>query len=147
MIHGIYTGIEILLSQARKRLDDFLNIYILRHIYSVLQIALVFFLVSFSFIFFRSQNIEQAFYIVRKIGEGIKLSQINFLDTTGFATILFSIAILFICERFFFENYTIEKIYTRKYGVLLSSLTIVSSIVLILAFGQLYGASFIYFQF
>lgn len=146
-IHGFYLVVEMLTENIRKQLINFTHIYKLPRLLNLIQMFIVFILVSLSFIFFRSNTFNQAMFIFKKIFSGLSIKELNFLDTNGFAVLSFSILILFLCEYLIFNKYSIEEIYNMHKGKLLCSLITISAILLVFSFGWWGGASFIYFQF
>lgn len=147
MIHGFYLVIEMFTDKIRRNISKLTIITKFSRIHHALQMAAVFLLVSISFIFFRAKNLDQALYIFKKITYDFSLNHLNLLDTTTFATIIFSIIILFFSEYFIFNKYSFEDIFNMKNGKLFLSSLIIFSIITILSFGQIGSNSFIYFQF
>lgn len=147
MIHGIYLVIEMLTKDARGYITKALHLSRLPRLHHAVQMSIVFILVSFSFIFFRSPTLAQALSIVKKVTWDFSPSKLSLLDTTTFATIALSILTLFLCEYLLFNKHSIEDLLSRRRGPLFSSLLVIGSILLILSFGQVSGNSFIYFQF
>ena len=146
-LHGLYIVIEMMTEKIRKWFAEITYLSKVPRIHHAIQMAIVFMLVSFSFIFFRAKTFSQATYIIEKISSNLSIHELNFLDTTAFATIIFSIVLLFLFEYLVLEKKSMEEICTMRRGALFSSMIIVSSILLSLSFGLVGSKNFIYFQF
>jgi D-alanyl-lipoteichoic acid acyltransferase DltB (MBOAT superfamily) len=146
-IHGVYLVTELLTKNIRGWLVKNTYIERLPKLHHTFQMSVVFILVSMSFIFFRSNSLNQAIYIFKKIISGFSLKEINYLDTNGFAILSFSILLLFLAEYAIFQKYSMDDIYNMRRGTVLCLLLVVSSILLVFSFGWWGGTSFIYFQF
>jgi len=146
-LHGLYIVIEMMTEKIRKWFADSTYLTKVPRIHHAIQMAIVFMLVSFSFIFFRAKTFSEATYIIEKIFSNFSIHELNFLDTTAFATIIFSIILLFLFEYLVLEKKSMEEICTMRRGALFSSMIIVSSILLSLSFGLVGSKNFIYFQF
>lgn len=147
LLHGLYLVIEMFTDSTRKKLASFVGLTTFPRLHHMLDSAILFILVSFSFIFFRSTSIEQALGIIKKMVADFSLRTPNFLDTNGFAVIATAVAILFTLEYFIFRKYTVPQIYANKYGMLLCGIGVSLFLLLVLSFGWWGGPSFIYFQF
>lgn len=137
-LNGLLLSVEKLLSLKINR--NYLIVKILGASYTFIAICI-------TWVFFRAATYSQATYMLKLMSQGFKINEINFLDTTGFATMLFSIVSLFACEYFIFRKFTYEHMYSSKYGMISCYSIIVTSIILMLSLGRDGGASFIYFQF
>ena len=73
LLHGIYISLEILLSGPRKKLD---GKYPKNVIVKGFEWLITFCLVSFAWIFFRSESLNNALYIISKLADSISLSEI-----------------------------------------------------------------------
>lgn len=146
-LHGIYLVVENITEGARKWFVNFIRLTKLPRIHHAIQMSIVFILVSLSFIFFRATSLTQALDILKKIFSNFSIREINFLDTNGFATLSFSVLVLFLCEYLIFTKYSIEDIYNMRLGKWFAPAIAISSILLVFSFGWWGGASFIYFQF
>jgi D-alanyl-lipoteichoic acid acyltransferase DltB (MBOAT superfamily) len=71
-LHGIYLVVGSATKKIRDSLSDYAHLSKFPKLHHTLQIMTVFILVSFSFIFFRSESIEQALQIISHLGNGVK---------------------------------------------------------------------------
>lgn len=147
LLHGVYLVIEMLIKKPYKKITQLCNSFFLFKFLALLRMVYVFLVVSLSFIFFRSPTVGQAFLIVRSIFSSFNIHEINVLDTNGFAVLLFSVLVLFVSELFIFNKYSIDDVYTVRYGKVAAMGITLLSVSLVLSFGWWGGPSFIYFQF
>ena len=147
MIHGWYLVLEMVTKNLRAYITEKLYLTKVPYVHKTLQALIVFVLVSLSFIFFRSPTLTQCITILHKIFDSFSFKDVQLLDTTTFATIVFSTSILYLCEYFFLRNHSFESMYETQGGRILSYTFIICSILLTLSFGQIGSATFIYFQF
>lgn len=70
-MHGIYLVFGSATEKIRKRFAEITGLIKFPKIQHAIKIITVFILVSFSFVFFRSENIGQAWYIISHIGDNI----------------------------------------------------------------------------
>ncbi|HMX86745.1 MAG TPA: MBOAT family O-acyltransferase [Saprospiraceae bacterium] len=152
-LHGIYLMIAIVKDDyfQRNNLTEKFNQLRLRKIWDVL---ITFHLVTFAWIFFRAESVQDAFVVIRKIftldfNPALIKASINFfaLDPKHFGRIIFLIAIIL---GFMIADPMIDPIAKRKkelrqpvwrFGLYA---TLVACIILLGFFGEV---SFIYFQF
>lgn len=71
-LHGIYLIIGKALSPVRKRLIELTRINKVPFIHKCIQVVFTFSLVTFAWIFFRANSIEDAFYIIRHLFSDIR---------------------------------------------------------------------------
>ena len=137
LLHGIIMIIERLLyGNKLKSIKDSFSVS------NVLRIILTFCIVSFLWIFFRLDNIHDAFYVIKKIftDQGPLFFNSHIL-LVAFA----SIALLVIKELSEEFHWKLKLLENDK--VIIRYATYVFLICFILLFGELDGSSFIYFQF
>ncbi len=134
-LHGIYIIIENLFKlQIKSR-----NISIIE---KFLRGIIVFILVDFAWIFFRANNVKEAFYIIKNIGN---LSSDIFMDNKIFFYGSIGLIILFIND-FIIENSTDSIILNSKLNnKIIIYFTFL--VCVILSIGVFNGGQFIYFQF
>jgi D-alanyl-lipoteichoic acid acyltransferase DltB (MBOAT superfamily) len=135
-LHGAFMILEKLL--YRDGLKDISKKW---NIVNILRLMITFTIVSFLWIFFRSNNFVDAILIIKKIfvdHGGL------FLDLMTFICGFVSLAILFVKEILEEENFIISNTACRKYGSYLLYVFLISYILLL---GVLDGGQFIYFQF
>jgi hypothetical protein len=138
--------LETLLSPYTQKIFTVTKNTLLSKLYSVFSFVYVFLLFAISLVFFRSSTVHEALYILSSFTEGLHIKDISFLDTTGFATIVFSTLLLFVGEALFFNRYSFDEL-IQKYGKVFPAIIAVSCVLLVLAFGQVDAIGFIYFQF
>jgi hypothetical protein len=152
IIWGALHGVYLIVAEIRKRFFnqlagfDFLNIFI------------TFLLVSFAWIFFRANSLDQAFQIVKQISMIFDVNYFNISkpDLHGLPDTILGIAkwkffaSLMVIPILFYCDYLIK---TKKVNVLINKGPIFSwpiyyiLIMLILLFGVFDTKQFIYFQF
>lgn len=66
-LHGLYSIVELYTEKLRKKIVSFVRLDRVTTLHSTLQIATVFILVTISFIFFRSETVTQALWILKNI--------------------------------------------------------------------------------
>lgn len=133
-LHGLYIMTENFFKLKEKGKQ--------KGIERVFRVIIIFILVDFAWIFFRANNVTEAFYIIKNIGD---ISSDIFVDYKVFFYGLIGLIILFI------NDYFIEK---NKDSIILNS-KLNSKVVLYFAFlvcvilsiGVFNGGQFIYFQF
>ena len=147
MIHGTYIIVGIATENIRNKIVILTRLFKIPKFHNAIQIITVFSLTAISFVFFRATSLEEAFFIFKKIFFDFSFNTINLLDTTGFATILFSLTILFLLEYFILTKKSIEELCEMKRGRLISSMLIYTLIILTISLGSVDSVNFIYFQF
>lgn len=147
LIHGSYIAIGTATVSLREKITQVIKIKNLGKTHDYIQMLMVFFLACFSFVFFRSNTVTQAVYILKEIFTNFSIKQINVLDTTGFATILCAILSLLIIEATITTKKQTEELYKLTNNTIFSAAITASLIVVILAFGSVESVGFIYFQF
>jgi D-alanyl-lipoteichoic acid acyltransferase DltB (MBOAT superfamily) len=66
-LHGFYLVFAIISQKPRKKFNDLLGITRIPWLYTLTQVMVTYTLVTFAWIFFRANNIKDAFYIAGKI--------------------------------------------------------------------------------
>ena len=139
-LFGFYLCFSIATSKTRKEIYRDIRIVKFPKIFSFTKILTTFLLISFTWIFFRSDSIEQAVFIIYKIGLLSVTDPVHFaLNRPEMIFSLLLILLLIVKERFFFLVTTRN---TVKWGVSMAFLTIS-----IYFFGIFNNIQFIYFQF
>ena len=157
LIHAVFRLAEMLLKKPKRKLYRKIGIDTKSSILHALQTVKVFLRVCFTYIFFRSSSLSQAFRIVRSIFTDTHLLRVldstyltSLMTQTGFLTnngpaILVCIVLMLLVERFL-GCYTLpEKINTLKAPV--RWLFYYRIVLLLLFFGNFGQSRFIYFQF
>ncbi|MCL4148652.1 UNVERIFIED_CONTAM: hypothetical protein GTU68_033949, partial [Idotea baltica] len=145
VIWGFLHGLYLILQRLILPINLFLKKIIPKPIVLFFGILITFIFVNIAWIFFRSQNISQAFEIIEKI---LSFEDMSFSGLRGkfvLAKSFFVIAILFFGELsyFLFTN-KIEKFYQINSIKLLVNAFLIW---MILLFGTFSNNNFIYFQF
>ncbi len=150
LLHGLFRAIDILSKKQRKKINKKLKINTNSPLHKSLSILFTFFIVCISYIFFRSDSLNQAFSILAKIFTDFNFTDLSLINTLGLNTreivfTFFSLFILFIHDFLYTKG-----IYLPKSGYI-RYLLFYLFVILIVIFG-VYGsdyaaAPFIYFQF
>jgi D-alanyl-lipoteichoic acid acyltransferase DltB (MBOAT superfamily) len=156
-LHGFYLVFGSLTEKIRRRLADFIGLNRLPRLRQVMQVLMVFVLVSVSFIFFRSESLSQAWYIVSH-------SSANLVDIFNYDYIRHSLfrgsglwkgklIILVFLSIVFMELMQYYREKTGKFSILddnakwLRYSWYYALVLIILCFGYVGSQTFIYFQF
>lgn len=143
-LNGVFLILSIRFQYIQEKISRKIHSKMIRSGYNALQIILTFTAISFSWIFFRSNNFNDSKIIIEKI---FKYSGSIFIESPSMLIYsLLGIIILFTCE------YKME--YSKNTFKILSASTKVQRyvfniflIICILMFGVFDGGQFIYFQF
>jgi alginate O-acetyltransferase complex protein AlgI len=139
IIHGLYLCIETVTGLALVKPVSFIG--------KSIRILYSFILVSFALLFFRSQTLEQAITIIKKIVTHFDSQKFWYWDLSIYPSIISGIVLLFCFEYFVLRNKTFDQLYENKNGNFLLYSIIVGLILLVLLLGNSNGNQFIYFQF
>ncbi|HUS01325.1 MAG TPA: MBOAT family O-acyltransferase [Chitinophagaceae bacterium] len=145
-LHGFYLVLSIITKNARTQLDKLLHFEKGSRLHTFLQVAITFSLVTLAWIFFRSESVNDSFYIIKKIFSnnwGPLQEHITFSKFSYILSILL-IAFLFIAENRIVDKIIFLKLseqYKRSvaFGVII--------MMMILVLGIFQNLAFIYFQF
>jgi D-alanyl-lipoteichoic acid acyltransferase DltB (MBOAT superfamily) len=143
-LHGLFTVIHKLFTQWKEGKNIFLKKMFRVFECKPFAIIINFLLVTFCWIFFRAESLNEAFGIIKKIFTNIdhpvfiKTGIWMFLALTG-------IAIVFAADAAEEYNLNIQLLHHKNFAVRMS--TVVVMVLSILLFGILRNISFIYFQF
>lgn len=154
-LHGFYLIFSIVSAKSRKIISDIIGLYKYPSLLKILQVIIVFILTDFAWIFFRSQNMSDALYIITHVFSGFNqihsVSNIMYLlkelDLTlyEFSIALFSIAILEILQLKQRKIRVRDYISAKPLWVRWSAYYAI--IIYIILFGVFNKSQFIYFQF
>lgn len=143
-LNGFYLVFAIVTSAVRKKITAFLRLDKLPKLNLFLQILITFLLSCFAWIFFRANNVTDAFYIIRKI---FRFKGPIFFDQLSIIMYpFFGISFLLFIELK-------QEYYKGKFSFLNNNnwvfrfLSYSFLIILILLIGVFDGGQFIYFQF
>ncbi len=141
-LNGFYLIFAIITQKYRDSLNSFFGLNKNRFVFNCIQIITTFLLTSFAWIFFRANNVNDAFEIINKISNGV-LSNL-FIRYEVFFAVLIGLTILFLKELR--EEYFLNKIKFFNNSIV-RILIYTTLIVLILLLGVFDSGQFIYFQF
>lgn len=143
-INGFYLVFAIITKKYREKFNTFIGINKFPRLHLFFQILITFLLITFSRIFFRSQTVEDAFTVIKKI-----LTFKGSIFNSGTAILLYSFfAIFFLLivefkKEFYKGSFTLS--HHRNFWVRNSYYSLL--VILIILFGVFDGGQFIYFQF
>ncbi len=146
-LHGFYMVFAIWTTRLRENANRITGVSKYRGLYQFTQILVTFVLVYFAWIFFRANNTQDAFLIIKNSFRFGQVTGLNLFEfRVDFYISLLAIALLLVIE--YFEEYT--GLYSRMKvqvprGWKWAMLTVVILGVLILGVWQ--GTDFLYFQF
>lgn len=143
-INGFYLVFAIMTKKYRGKFNTLTGIKKFPRLHLFFQILITFLLITFSRIFFRSQTVEDAFTVIKKI-----LTFKGSIFNDGTAILLYSFfAILFLLavefkKEFYKGSFTLS--HHTNFWVRNSYYSLL--VILIILFGVFDGGQFIYFQF
>ncbi len=143
-INGFYLVFAIMTKKYREKFNTLTGIKKLPRLHQFFQILITFLLITFSRIFFRSQTVEDAFTVIKKI-----LTFKGSIFNDGTAILLYSffaISFLLVVEfkkEFYKGSFTLS--HHTNFWVRNSYYSLL--VIIIILFGVFDGGQFIYFQF
>ncbi|RKS01873.1 D-alanyl-lipoteichoic acid acyltransferase DltB (MBOAT superfamily) [Flavobacterium sp. 102] len=141
-LNGAYLVIAIVTQRYRNKFNDATGLSRNRTFFTAIQIITTFILSSFAWIFFRANNVQEAFTIVEKIGTD--LSTDLFVKWDVFFGVFIGLSVLILKE--FRDEFLLNKLsFLKKPNV--SILFYAFIVALILLMGVFDEGQFIYFQF
>lgn len=159
IVWGALNGFYMIFSNgtagSRKKFVEIVKIQKFPTLYKIIQVGITFGLVSFSWIFFRAQNMQEAFYIVSNLFNnlsnvlslgGLKASISGFgFDRYDYLIAIISILIMEIVQKLQ-RNESVSELFTKQKMWIRwpAYYALVFAIILFGVFGQ---SDFIYFQF
>ncbi|HYG37840.1 MAG TPA: MBOAT family O-acyltransferase [Cytophagales bacterium] len=147
-LHGFYLVFAIISAPLRENLNRILGLTRTPGLLKVLQITMTFLLVCFAWIFFRANNVSDAFLLIENMTE-LKLSQLSLnMFGTNYYSWIMGILFILIMEiiHLFQRTGSIRDYISQKPALIRWGLYVVFLIVL-LNFGVFNNEEFIYFQF
>ncbi|MHA2055142.1 MAG: MBOAT family O-acyltransferase [Candidatus Hodarchaeales archaeon] len=153
-LHGFYLVFSIVTQSTRIRLSQFIGLNRLPKILHSIKVVTTFFLICFAWIFFRANNISDAFYIVSHLFTGweneLSLDVLTYTPFWGsmrfeFLVATTSIGFLFVIELIQGKRSIIHLLSKRPTWI--RWMVYYSIFLAILLFGNLGSKQFIYFQF
>jgi len=148
-MHGMYLVLALWFRSFWEFIDRSIGLSSEQRVYRWFNVAITFHLVLFGWLFFRSNNISDAFYIIKEIGSmRFEMnSTLKLMDKIGpgiFVVTLVLSSIFIIVDPFIDKVCKGEK---RFEGPVLNYLFYASVLMLTLLFGHFGEAEFLYFQF
>ena len=156
-LHGFYLVFAIVTAKQRNTLAKAIGLTSRPTLYKWVQVLSVFALVLFSWVFFRANNIGEAFYIIqssfaglgniRQLLAGVDLNHILFMGQ-GFKVFAISVVAILIMETVHLiqRHGSVSQLISRRPVVVRWAIYYVA-IIAVLLFGQFGHQEFIYFQF
>lgn len=141
-INGLFICYEIFTKKQRKRISSKIPSFF----YTNLSILLTFCFFSFSLIFFRADTFDASISIIKNIAVSNNFWDLRIQDTGVFGNMIFALIVMFLCERFYFNNKTVKEKKFINYQLTTIGFYIFF-ILMIVLFGVSSGDQFIYFQF
>lgn len=141
-LHGFYLVFALILAANFKSISAFFRNIKLAGFYKVLAVLFTFFLVLISWVFFRANNITDAFYIIRS---SVNLSSSGFIGVPLISKYFFTLSFVLIAFLMISEPL---KFFTGKSGSSFANyFKVVFMLLLIYLLGIFEQQEFIYFQF
>lgn len=143
-LNGFYLVFAIISTKLRNKISNYFGLFHYTNANKLFQIITTFLLTSFAWIFFRANNISDAFIIVKKIFSN--RGPIFITSPSETIYILLGIIILISIEakkEFYYGTFS----FFNNPSWLIRNTSYLAIILLILLFGVFDGGQFIYFQF
>ena len=143
-LNGFYLVFAIVTQDYRNKINKFTGIEKLPWLNNLVQIVITFMLTCFAWIFFRANNVTEAFTIIKKIstfGDTIYIENPSIMIFSSLAILLLLLVELKV------EFYKGEFSFFNNKSWLVRNLSYTFLIILILLMGVFDGGQFIYFQF
>ena len=155
-LHGFYLIYALLTKDARKKVNDGLGISKIHWLNNTINVITTFTLVTFAWVFFRANNIKDAFFIVKKLGyipkeliKIVKTKKVAFLNLPGiYNAIMPCLVAIFFLEimNIVQVKYRMESTFNNRPAWLRWSIYY-GGIFVLVYFGVYAKRQFIYFQF
>ena len=144
-LNGFYLVFALMTRKLRNRIGRATGIQKLPRLHRFLQIMITFILCCFAWIFFRANNISEAFFIIKKIFTDLGPLYLE-TDPSAIIYSIMGIGILLFVEAKW-EYYKGSFSFCHNSNWLVKNLSYAFLIIMILLIGVLDGGQFIYFQF
>ena len=142
-IWGILHGVYLIFGNIFKKYLDYIP--------RILKIFITFNLVSFSWIFFRANSLEDAYYVITHLFVNINFMTIVAdlkLYSLGFVGLIIVLIFIFFMELVhLYQEIKPNLIFIEKYKFIMTNLSILFMIYIIILLGIFEESSFMYFQF
>jgi alginate O-acetyltransferase complex protein AlgI len=151
-INGFYLLFSIWTKEIRRQIVHAIGLDKIPQLYSGIKVGITFLLITFAWIFFRANNLSDAFYIVTHLFQGLNDPNMVYQVVHGFGfgsqSILLALAsiVLMECVHLIQHYEDIQFIFSKKPKFLRFSIY-TAMILGILIFGDFSMRQFIYFQF
>ena len=143
-LNGFYLIFAIISQGFRDKMNKIMGLKKIPVLYHLSQILITFFLACFAWIFFRANNVTDAFIIIKKIST---FSGSIFMENPSMMIYSFFGIFLLISVEFKKEYYKGEFSFFNHENWIVRNLSYASLVIIILLFGVFDGGQFIYFQF
>jgi hypothetical protein len=144
-LNGFYLVFALMTRKLRNRISRVTGLEKLPRFHRFLQIMITFILCCFAWIFFRANNISEAFFIIKKIFTDLGPLYLE-TDPSAIIYSIMGIGILLFVEAKW-EYYKGSFSFCHNSNWLVKNLSYAFLIIMILLIGVLDGGQFIYFQF
>jgi D-alanyl-lipoteichoic acid acyltransferase DltB (MBOAT superfamily) len=142
-INGLYLVIEIIFEKRYKNINNLFYLHRIPIIKNVIRIIMTFILVCVAWVFFRANNTNDAFIIIKEI---FCFEGALFIDKTTISYSLFGMLLLVLIEVYQ-EYISNNSMPFKKSHWIVEQLFYSCLIILIIIIGVFDGGQFIYFQF
>jgi alginate O-acetyltransferase complex protein AlgI len=143
-LNGFYLVMALVTHKIRTRIDRQLESTFLFGPVKFLKIILTFFLISFSWIFFRAESIDEAMAVINKI---ISFRGSVYFESPSMMLYCFFAIIFLLITEFKHEKFQHLALFVSSRSPIVRQLSYASLVILILLLGVFDGGQFIYFQF
>jgi alginate O-acetyltransferase complex protein AlgI len=147
-INGLYLVFGLATAEMRKRICDSLGLSPRAELHGFLRIAITFTLVVIAWIFFRAENVSDAWYVLTHVASGWKagvVQQVAAFSSFDAVVAILAVAILEIVQ--WLQMGEKRRIRISRWPVYVRWPAYYAILAAILVFGVFDRASFIYFQF
>jgi D-alanyl-lipoteichoic acid acyltransferase DltB (MBOAT superfamily) len=147
-LNGTYLIIEKLTKNLKDNIAEKIGLARAPKLYTLIQVGVTFILVNLGWIFFRSNTISDAFYILRNLFSNISLNVSGMSIGTGWSGLIIVVcSIIFMEIMHVIQEHTGMRRFLSEKPVFIRWSAYIFIVVFILLFGAFNGSAFIYFQF
>ena len=143
-IHGFYLVFAIITKEFRKKINVLIGIEKIPWLNKLLKVIITFMLTCFAWIFFRANNVTEAFIIIKKI---FTFSGVVFIENPSMMIYSFLGIFILLFVEIKDEFYIGKYYFFRNTSWIIRNLSYAFLIITILLIGVFDGGEFIYFQF
>jgi alginate O-acetyltransferase complex protein AlgI len=147
-LHGFYLIFEIVTKPVKEKLLKATKLIKFPKLIHLLEIGFTFILVNIGWIFFRANNVQDAFYVLTHMFQGLSLNFSGINIGVGWSELIIAFSVIAFMEfvHLIQEHRSIRQFLDNK-PLLLRWSIYIGIILLILLFGVFDNTQFIYFQF